>query len=234
MVRIWCNSRAIGNVVIALIRPLRGQCCSRGHTSPDSSRGGRDARRPQVLGLRAGARGADLDGAAGPPPGAFAQRRSSGGSPSSRLPSGAAPPDRCGGVMARRSYGSGSLYLRADRNGTETWYGSWLAGRRRVKRALGLKRRVGSREGLTRPQAEAELPADGGAGGRGPRQRAEDHREAAHSTHGRPPRRGVEATIRPTSADSRVCPGPGDLSPMVSQPPPALPYSGEVARRLHK
>lgn len=31
-----------------------------------------------------------------------------------------------------------------------------------------------------------------------------------------------------------VCPGPGDLSPMVSQPPPALPYSGEVARRLHK
>lgn len=28
--------------------------------------------------------------------------------------------------MARRSYGSGSLYLRADGNGAETWYGSWL------------------------------------------------------------------------------------------------------------
>jgi integrase len=59
--------------------------------------------------------------------------------------------------MARRSYGTGSLVVRADGNGTETWYGLWRTGRRRVKRALGPKRASGSRDGLTRTQAEAEL-----------------------------------------------------------------------------
>jgi hypothetical protein len=59
--------------------------------------------------------------------------------------------------MARRSYGSGSLTVRVDANGTETWYGLWRTGERRVKRALGPKRAPGSRDGLTRSQAEAEL-----------------------------------------------------------------------------
>jgi hypothetical protein len=59
--------------------------------------------------------------------------------------------------MARRSYGSGSLVVRADANGAETWYGLWRTGTRRVKRALGPKRTAGSRDGLTRKQAEGEL-----------------------------------------------------------------------------
>ena len=57
----------------------------------------------------------------------------------------------------RRSYGTGSLYVRADRHGRETWYGQWHANGRRVKRKIGRKRAEGSRDGLTRAQAEAEL-----------------------------------------------------------------------------
>ncbi len=59
--------------------------------------------------------------------------------------------------MARRSYGSGSLYVRRDASGRETWYGSWYSRGRRVKRRVGPKRAAGSREGLTRRQAEAAL-----------------------------------------------------------------------------
>jgi hypothetical protein len=59
--------------------------------------------------------------------------------------------------MARRSYRSGSLTTRRDRNGRETWYGSWMNGGRRVKRRLGLKRLPGTSFGLTSKQAEAEL-----------------------------------------------------------------------------
>jgi integrase len=59
--------------------------------------------------------------------------------------------------MARRSYGTGRLFARADSGGREHWYGSWWAGGTRVKRRLGLKRRPGSSDGLTRTQAEAEL-----------------------------------------------------------------------------
>ena len=57
----------------------------------------------------------------------------------------------------RRSYGTGSLYVRADSSGRETWYGKWHANGRRVKRVIGPKRATGSREGLTRAQAESEL-----------------------------------------------------------------------------
>jgi integrase len=60
-------------------------------------------------------------------------------------------------VMARRSYGTGQLFVRADSNGRETWYGSWRVGGRRVKRRVGLKRRPSTSDGLTRTQAEAEL-----------------------------------------------------------------------------
>jgi integrase len=59
--------------------------------------------------------------------------------------------------MARRSYGSGSLYVRQDTAGRETWYGHWRQNGRQVKRKVGPKRAPGSREGLTRRQAEAEL-----------------------------------------------------------------------------
>jgi len=57
----------------------------------------------------------------------------------------------------RRSYGTGRLYTRADRNGRETWYGKWHANGRRVNRKVGPKRASGGRIGLTRPQAESEL-----------------------------------------------------------------------------
>jgi integrase len=60
--------------------------------------------------------------------------------------------------MSRRSYGSGSLTIRIDRNGRETWYGLWMAGGRRVKRRIGAKRTPGSgRDGLSRIEAEREL-----------------------------------------------------------------------------
>ena len=59
--------------------------------------------------------------------------------------------------MARRSYGTGSITVRRDSNGRETWYGLWMADGRRVKRRLGVKRAPGTSDGLTRKHAEAEL-----------------------------------------------------------------------------
>lgn len=58
---------------------------------------------------------------------------------------------------ARRSYGTGSLYVRTDSAGRETWYGHWRADGRQIKRRIGPKRTEGTRDGLTRRQAEAEL-----------------------------------------------------------------------------
>ena len=55
---------------------------------------------------------------------------------------------------ARRAYGSGSLF---ERN--EQWFGKWRVGNRQIKRKLGPKRKPGTREGLTRAQAEARLRA---------------------------------------------------------------------------
>src|SRR5215216_1805816 len=68
-------------------------------------------------------------------------------------------PDRkpMSGVQTRRSYGTGSLYVRTDAAGRETWYGQWHSNGRRVKRRIGAKRADGARDGLTRAQAEAEL-----------------------------------------------------------------------------
>ena len=57
----------------------------------------------------------------------------------------------------RRSYGTGSLYIRTDGNGRESWYDKWRANGRQVKRRIGLKRAEGARDGLTRTQAEQEL-----------------------------------------------------------------------------
>lgn len=57
----------------------------------------------------------------------------------------------------KRSYGTGSLYVRVDAGGVESWYGRWYVGTDRVKRRIGPKRETGKRNGLTRTQAEAEL-----------------------------------------------------------------------------
>ena len=59
-------------------------------------------------------------------------------------------------MAARRSYGTGSLYVRTDKNGRETWYGHWRADGGQLKRRIGPKRAEGSRDGLTRTQAEAD------------------------------------------------------------------------------
>jgi len=60
-------------------------------------------------------------------------------------------------MATRRSYGTGSLYVRKDRNGRETWYGHWRANGRQHKRRIGPKRADGTREGLTKSDAEKEL-----------------------------------------------------------------------------
>ena len=54
--------------------------------------------------------------------------------------------------MSKRSYGSGSIYVKAGK-----WCGRWWVGDRRVKRVLGPVRKPGARDGLTRSQAEREL-----------------------------------------------------------------------------
>ena len=59
--------------------------------------------------------------------------------------------------MARRSRGTGSLSVRRDARGLDSWYGQWWVGGRRVTRKLGPKRESGARRGLTRSQAEREL-----------------------------------------------------------------------------
>jgi integrase len=57
----------------------------------------------------------------------------------------------------RRSYGTGQLFTHTDAAGRESWYGRWYSGSRRIKRRIGPKRQAGSRDGLTRAQAEREL-----------------------------------------------------------------------------
>ena len=59
---------------------------------------------------------------------------------------------------SRRSIGTGSLYPRKDRSGAESWYGHWRDSEgRQVKRVIGLKRKRGTREGLTKGEAESAL-----------------------------------------------------------------------------
>jgi integrase len=55
-------------------------------------------------------------------------------------------------TTARRPYGTGTLYQKAG-----AWYGRWLVGGRRTNRKLGQVRQPGTKEGLTRSQAEREL-----------------------------------------------------------------------------
>lgn len=54
--------------------------------------------------------------------------------------------------MAKRSYGTGSLFEKGG-----NWYGQWRIGGRLVKRKLGPQREPGTRRGLTKAQAEREL-----------------------------------------------------------------------------
>ena len=56
------------------------------------------------------------------------------------------------GFVAKRSYGTGSLFEKGG-----SWYGQWRVGGRLVKRKLGARREVGTRQGLTKAQAEREL-----------------------------------------------------------------------------
>lgn len=58
--------------------------------------------------------------------------------------------ERGGG--GKRSYGTGSLF-----ESRGAWYGKWRIGDRQVKRKLGRVRPPGSRDGLTRREAEAKL-----------------------------------------------------------------------------
>jgi integrase len=57
----------------------------------------------------------------------------------------------------RRSYGTGTLRIRTNKAGVESWYGQWYAGGERVARKLGEVRPRGTRLGLTKAQAEKEL-----------------------------------------------------------------------------
>jgi integrase len=55
-------------------------------------------------------------------------------------------------MSSKRAYGSGSTFAVHG-----SWYGKWRLGDRQVKRKLGPIRAPGTREGMTRTQAEAEL-----------------------------------------------------------------------------
>jgi integrase len=57
----------------------------------------------------------------------------------------------------RRGYGTGTLYTEVDAAGKQWWYGRWLNGKSRPNRKIGLVRKRGSLEGLTRTQAEKRL-----------------------------------------------------------------------------
>lgn len=60
-------------------------------------------------------------------------------------------------TKARRAPGQGSIWVRTDKAGKQTWYGKWGSGDGQIKRKLGLKRKPGTREGLTQKEAGARL-----------------------------------------------------------------------------
>jgi integrase len=57
----------------------------------------------------------------------------------------------------RRPYGSGHLWTEKGKRGREVWKCSFYQGGRKIKRTLGPVRQPGSREGLTKTQAESKL-----------------------------------------------------------------------------
>lgn len=60
-------------------------------------------------------------------------------------------------MAARRSTGTGALEIRKDKQGRETYYGRFYASGRQVRKRLGRKRADGTRDGLTKAQAEKAL-----------------------------------------------------------------------------
>ncbi|MBA2766739.1 MAG: hypothetical protein H0U33_07150 [Solirubrobacterales bacterium] len=54
----------------------------------------------------------------------------------------------------RRAYGTGSLELRTDSHGRETYYGRFRTGGKQHKVKLGEKRKPGEKTGLTKSAAE--------------------------------------------------------------------------------
>ena len=56
-----------------------------------------------------------------------------------------------------RPRGTGSLLLHTDASGSNSWYGKWRVDGRQVMRKLGEARKPGTRQGLTRGQAETLL-----------------------------------------------------------------------------
>ena len=47
-------------------------------------------------------------------------------------------------AVGKRSYGTGSLFVRANGRGEEAWYAQWRVDGRLVKKCLGPKRRPSS------------------------------------------------------------------------------------------
>jgi hypothetical protein len=74
-------------------------------------------------------------------------------------------------MSVSRSYGTGTLYRRADAQGRQWWYGRWHNDTSRPNRKIGPIRTRGGEEGLTRREAEralrklieSEQPKDAGA-----------------------------------------------------------------------
>lgn len=60
-------------------------------------------------------------------------------------------------AVQRRARGTGSIEVRTDLAGRETWYGRYWSDGRLVRRRLGRKRQRGSSAGLTRGQADRGL-----------------------------------------------------------------------------
>jgi integrase len=60
-------------------------------------------------------------------------------------------------VPRRRGNGTGTLHVQTRADGRQLWYGRWYVGSRRLNRRIGLKRKRGTGQGLTKLEAEAEL-----------------------------------------------------------------------------
>lgn len=58
---------------------------------------------------------------------------------------------------ARRSHGTGTLRVQSCADGRQFWYGRWYSVSRRRNRRIGLKRNRGTKQGLIKTEAEAEL-----------------------------------------------------------------------------
>lgn len=69
----------------------------------------------------------------------------------------ASTPEAVAAPRARRNHGTGTLRVQTRADGRQFWYGRWYSGLRRRNRRIGLKRKRGTRQGLTKIEAEAEL-----------------------------------------------------------------------------